>query len=669
MSTRNSTEVEMQGWRLTTNRLLWLSIALALVLVPHVGRVPPWVTGGFAMLVLWRLYAHARGTEPSRWIVAALVVAMIPGIFLSYGSLLGRSAGVALLAILAGMKLLETRNLRDAYVVIFLGFFLVVTNFLFSQSMPTGLYMCVVVVLLTATMVTLTTDARVLRARERLKLSGQLLLQAIPVMIVLFVLFPRLATPLWGLPKDAYSAQSGLSDTMRPGQISELSLSDEIAFRVRFTGKKPDSRQLYWRGPVLWNTDGTTWRGRRAGRSRQPPHTELLGEPLDYEVTIEPHDRTWLFALDVPATVPRRVQITEDYELVSSRKVYERRRYRVRSYPEYRMRWLSLKQRVRALALPDGAHPKTRALGLAWRTELRSHRAIIGRALAYLNQQPFFYTLQPPLLEGDTVDQFLFETRRGFCEHYSAAFAVLMRAAGIPARVVTGYQGGEYIAIGDYLVVRQRDAHAWVEVWLSATGWTRVDPTAAVSPDRIDLGLDAVVPPTIGPRALGIRPTGAVEQAWRWLRQSIDAANNSWNQWVLGYDARRQARLLRQFGLDSRNYFGIAIALSVGIGLALAGVFWWLLRQRRKPDRAIALYGQFCAELAKRGMVRRSSEGPMDFAGRVIRARPALAEPVTHVTRLYVDVRYGFRSEALEELAQSVRTLSQHGLNERGGSR
>ena len=648
---------ETQSWRLTPERLVWLIVAMALVLAPHAARVPAWVMAGFGLFAACRFVALRRGVIPARWMVALLTLVMLPGVYLSYGTLLGRSSGVALLTILAGMKLLETRALRDAYIVIFLGYFLVITNFLFSQSILTGLYMFLVVVVLTASMIGLCTRDDVLERRARLKLSGQMLVQAIPIMLLLFVLFPRISGPIWGLPKDAHSARSGLSNTMSPGQISDLSLSDAVAFRVKFEGRRPGPRDLYWRGPVLWRTDGTTWRTRRSGRSIRPMYAEIQGEPLDYQVTLEPHNQRWLFALDVPTTVPQNGQMTEDFEILSVSRVRERRRYPVRSYSQYVMRRLSLEQRELALELPPDAHPKAKALGREWRMNLRDPGAVVERALQYFNQQAFYYTLQPPLLAGDTVDGFLFGTQRGFCEHYSAAFAVLMRAAGVPARVVTGYQGGEFNALGDYLVVRQRDAHAWVEVWLKARGWTRVDPTAAVSPDRIERGMDAVIPPTIGPRSLGFEPGDSVHSAWRWLRQGVDAINNGWNQWVLGYGPKRQRELLERLGLDPERYLGVAFALAAGIGTVMLLVAVWLARRRPPVDRAAKLYARFCTVLARKGVVRRASEGPLDFANRVGRTHPSWAVSVDAVTELYVAVRYGHRPQALPELAQAVRQI------------
>ena len=643
---------EVRDWELTTERLLWLTVSLGLVLLPHVTRVPLWITGGFAVAALWRLHAHRRTKEPPRWAILTLTVVMLPGVYLSYGTLLGRGAGVALLVILAGMKLLETRSIRDAYIVAFLGFFLVITNFLFSQSIANGLYLLTVVILLTATLIGLTVDSGNLKPARRVALASQMLLQAVPVMLLLFVLFPRISAPLWGLPKDAFSARSGLSDTMSPGQISSLSLSEEVAFRVKMLGRRPDPGALYWRGPVLWTTDGQTWRARKAGRGIRPMYSEAVGAPIDYEITLEPHNRRWLFSLDVPATIPAGGQMTEDFETVAVRPVQERRRYSMRSYPRGRMVRMSLEQRALALELPSDRHPRAKALAARWLAQASDARAVVAMALTYFNRQSFYYTLQPPPLPADSVDQFLFESRRGFCEHYSAAFTVLMRAAGIPARIVTGYQGGRYNELGEYLVVRQRDAHAWAEVWIPDLGWTRVDPTAAVAPERIQRGVDAVIPPTIGPGALGIAPSEPVRRAWEWVRQGVDALNNGWNQWVLGYGSRRQAQLLGNFGLDANNYLAISLLLAVGTGVVLGAILWLMSRRGSTLDPAAAIYARLCAGLARKGIARRPGEGPRDFAVRVGRVHPRWRAAIEQATETYIQARYGHRPNTLEKLKQ-----------------
>jgi transglutaminase-like putative cysteine protease len=479
---------ETRQWTLTPERTLWITGCLALVVAPHAARIPAWVLVSFAALAGWRVANAMRGVPlPSTWLVIVLSATMLTAVYASYGTLFGRDAGVALLAVLAGMKLMESRRLRDAYVLSALGYFLVITNFLYSQSILTGVYMLAVVLIMTATLIAFSTVSGELAPRARLRMAAGMLIQATPIMLVLF-----------------FGAVSGLSESMSPGRISRLSLSDAVAFRVTFQSKAPAPSQLYWRGPVLWHTDGWEWKSGQPARSWRAQYAELQGEPVDYTITIEPHQQFWLIALEVPTTIPLGAQMTQDFQLRTPKPVRGRRRYQMRSHPQARLSRSSLEEQTAALALPPGKHPKARALAAEWREELQDDDAVVARALEYFGRQPFVYTLTPPLLKYDPVDEFLFDTRSGFCESYASSFTVLMRAAGIPARIVTGYQGGELNPLGDYLIVRQRDAHAWTEVWLQDRGWVRVDPTGAVSPDRIRLGIDAAIPPVMGPAGLAL---------------------------------------------------------------------------------------------------------------------------------------------------------------------
>ena len=649
-------DIETEHWQLGAERLIWLTVATLLVLLPHIGRIPLWISACFLAFAGWRVHAAWRGSTaaPSTWLIAGMSLLMLLGVFLSYGSIFGRLAGVALLVILSGMKLMETRGIRDAYVVVYLGYFLVVTNFLYSQSIPTGIYMFVVVWVLTATLVTLSTPSGALDLRARLRVAGAVLVQAVPVMLVLFILFPRVAGPLWGLPKDAAQARSGLSSSMSPGMISQLTLSDEVAFRVKFDGDPPPAAALYWRGPVLWATDGLTWRTGFSRKSSAPLEMEKRGPPIDYVVTIEPHQQRWLFGLDIPATIPSGAVMTSDYQLHAGKLVRERFRYRVRSYTDYILPNLAGGESQRGLQLPENAHPRARAMAAKWRRELPDDAAIVDQALAFYRQQPFFYTLNPPLLNGDTVDEFLFETRRGFCEHFSASFTVLMRASGIPARVVTGYQGGELNPLGDYMIVRQRDAHAWTEVWLEGRGWVRVDPTAAVSPDRIERGMDATIPPTIGAGLIQIRPSAPVQRFWKQVRRGWDSVNNSWNQWVLGYGPGRQRQFLANFGIDAEDLselvFGLVFTLSAGMAL----VAIYLFRTPGSSDRVLRHYLRFCRKLSKLGISRNDYEGPKDFADRASAQFPQLATQIHNITDTYISLRYAGHISDSNELRRAV---------------
>ncbi len=644
--------------------LAWLTVAIVLVVAPHTPRLPPWITTMFVLFALWRVLAPRHGwplpDARHPWLQNGkrlVAVAVFAAVYVTFGGNLGREAGVALLVVLLGLKLLEARLERDFYVTAFLGYFLVVTNFLYSQSMVTAVYMFGTVIVTTATLVAMNDPGSRLGVRRRLVVAATLLAQAVPLMLVLFVLFPRLPGPLWGLPRDARAGVTGLDDEMTPGNISELSLSDEVAFRVDFQGSRPPPAALYWRGPVLWHTDGRTWTpGRPSPEEADPVPVLARGSPVRYTVTLEPHDQPWIYALDLPTEIPQVARQARDLRLLTRRPVQRRLRYAAVSDLDYRVVDAGPGELTRALRLPAGRHPQAVALGQRWRLESRQPARIVRRALDHFRDENFAYTLRPPLAGEDPVDEFLFGSRRGFCEHFAAGFTVLMRAAGVPARIVTGYQGGEYNPVGDYLVVRQRDAHAWTEVWLGVDGWVRVDPTAAVSPARVELGIDDVLPVSAG-LLPGIEGNAALVRAWRGLADAWDAANNAWNQWVLGYNAQRQAQLLSRFGLRP-DWARLGLWLTIAIGVLLAAIGAGMLYAwRTRLDPVRRQYERYCAALARAGCRREPWEGPLDFGARAARARGDLAPAIAAVTDLYVRARYLEERAALPGLREAVRAL------------
>lgn len=624
---------------LTPFNLGAILLSLALVGAPHASHLPAWITVFGAVTLVARFWLGWKNRPlPNRWLLIAVALACVVGIALSYRTLYGRDVGVALLTVMTCLKLMEMRTGRDTVVVMLLAYFLVITNFFYSQTIPAALYMLFVVWIITASMIALQHRASRPRLFPVLRHSGAVIAQAVPVMVVFFLLFPRVQGPLWGLPQVNLAARTGLSEEMSPGDVSVLGLSDEVAFRVLFEGPPPKPSQLYWRGPVLSNFDGQTW---HAGvvLTVHALAFEPLSEPLRYTVTLEPHDRRWLFAIDAPMAPPPEGMLMNDMQMRSKRLVRERLRYSMESVLDYRFgldeRRFELES---ALRLPSGFSPRARALAEQWRQESSDPKQIVDKALAMFRQQPFIYTLAPPPLGDDPVDEFLFTTRSGFCEHYASSFAFLMRAAGIPARVVTGYLGGEINPVDGYLVVRQSEAHAWTELWLPGEGWVRVDPTAAVSPLRLEAGLSAAVPEAER------SALAAARADWvRQLRYAWDAVANSWNQWVLGYNPERQAQFLTRMGLKEVNWQNMAIALMVASGivvLALAGAL--LLRLAGKPrDPVQRLYERYCAKMGRRGVRRHPSEGPLDFAARVARQFPELAEHARRVGALYVALRYG----------------------------
>lgn len=618
---------------------VWLMTGLALVALPHSERLPALIIAIAAGLGIWRLYLARKALAlPGKWILLGVVIGGTAAVFLHYRTIFGRDAGVALLVIMLALKLLEAKTQRDGMLLILLSYFLVITNFFYSQTIPTAVYMMACVLFVTAGMIGLNYGRAPQSATVQVRLAGMMLLQAVPLMLVLFVLFPRVQGPLWGMPSDAYSATTGLSDTMSPGTMSELIASDAVAFRVAFNGNVPGPRNLYWRGPVLWDYDGRTWTAPRFhyGELRY----ELLGPPTEYTVTMEPHSRRWLFAIDLPGRIPAQATATPDFQLLSTAPIAARMRYDMVSYVNYKLGVQDAGFTLRrALVLPPDFNPRTVALGKNLRQQHGTdNRAIIDAALRRFGTERFSYTMTPPLLGRHAADEFLFDTQQGYCEHYASAFTILMRAAGIPARVVTGYLGGELNPLGDYFIVRQADAHAWTEVWLEGEGWIRIDPTAAVSPARIDRGITAAVP-----RGEGLSFFMRADYPWlNRMRLTWDSFAYRWSQWVLGYNPDRQRFFLSRVGLDDISWKALTALLVVITGIAvlvLAALTLYRLRARAK-DPVLRIYEQFCRKLARRGLGRAAAEGPRDYAARVCNARPDLASVVNEISDLYVALRY-----------------------------
>ena len=633
---------------------------LVAVLIPHVERMPVWVSSAVAAMLIWRGWLTWRaGALPGKWLLIPLTVLGTAGVVLSYGPRLGRDAAVALLAIMLGLKILEVKALRDATVAVCLGFFLIITNFLYSQTIPTALYMVAVMAWLTATLVALQDRSHTLAAAQALRMAVTLMLQAAPLTIALFLLFPRVQGPLFGFPQATSTGVSGLSDSMSPGSLSRLSLSDDVAFRVRFGSPAPPPQSLYWRGPVLWDFDGRTWTTGDAGTTATGGvHHAATTAAVQYTVTLEPHYMHWVFAIDLPTGAPPDTVLTNDYQLLATRPIRNRLRYDVSSHLGYRY---GLDEQPgllrRALRVPRGYNPKSLELARQIRQQSSSELEVVKNALGVFRSQPFFYTLVPPELGNDAVDEFLFVTRRGFCEHYASSFVFLMRAAGVPARVVTGYQGGEMNPLGNYMIVRQSEAHAWAEVWLREEGWVRVDPTAAVSPARIQSGIAAAVP---AGEPLPISVRGSWELFNR-IHFTWDAMANFWNQWVLGYTPDRQTKLLTDAGLRTPTWQTLTVLLMSVAGAVVALLALLVLRQLLllRPDPAARIWRAFCRKVAKRGTERHPGEGPRDFAQRAAAEQPALELRIRAIADLYIGVRYagqGGNAEA-RRLRQLVRSL------------
>jgi transglutaminase-like putative cysteine protease len=623
----------------------------ALTAAPHTQWLPWWVNATAGALLLWRAAIALRsGALPHRLLLLPLSLAAAVGVYFSYGRFMGRDPGVTLLVLLLFLKLMETRARRDVFVVAFLSYFVTLANFFYSQSIQVAGLTLLSALVTTAALVGFSAPQRPIG--DYFKTAGRLLAQAGPVMLLLFFLFPRVQGPLWGMPQDAYTGVTGLSDSMSPGSISALSLSDAIAFRVKFAGTPPPRAQLYWRGPVLSDFDGYTW---RAGlpQLRRDLGLEVGGAPIEYEVTLEPHNHAWLFPLEMPVGIPSTARVTSEYLVVSLTPIRTRLRYTMRSHPDYRASGGGSAQDLRtALRLPRDVNPRARALAGEWRDSAGEDSAIVGRAIEFFRGSRFEYTLEPPLLGANSVDEFLFNTKQGFCEHFASSFVFLMRAAGVPARVVTGYQGGDTNPVDGYMVVRHAEAHAWAEVWLAGSGWTRVDPTAAAVPIRVELGITAAAP-----SGAALPLLMRTNMTWlRELRNNWEALTNQWNQWVLGYNPDRQREMLSWLGVREPSWQTLTVMLFWGVAGTLLLIALWLLRGIRREDAVQRAWSRFCGKLARAGLARASAEGPLDYAGRIAGRIPSREAAVRAIVSLYVDLRYG-PSAGVESVARLKRLV------------
>lgn len=628
--------------RASVQRLLWVIASLALCIAPHLSHLAPWVVLLAAGAAAWRVAVEVRsGRLPPKWLRILIAFAALLGVLASYRTLNGVEAGTALLVVMAGMKLLETRTVRDLTVIVFLAYFALFAAFLYDQSLLRLPYLLGAAWLLTITLMRIHESTASLRVREAAAMTGKMLLQAAPLAVLLFLFFPRLPGHFWAVPTHS-QANTGVDDEISPGDISELSISSAIAFRVKFAGAPPPPRERYWRGPVLHDFDGRTWR--RGQMLFLPQALAPSGPAYRYKLTLEPHQRRWVFALDAVTDWPaRRTMRTADFQLLTMRgdPVRTLTSFELTSSTRYRVAEpLPKAMRVADLRLPAGRNPRSIALAQRLRAQAGDDAAFVAAVLRKFREEEYFYTLEPPRLETDSVDDFLFNTRRGFCEHFASAFTTLARAAGVPARIVAGYQGGEFNPLGGYFIVRQSEAHAWSEVWLAGRGWVRVDPTAAVAPERIESGgLDAAMSADEPVPGRLLRQSGLLSR----IRLAWDAANTFWNDQVVGFGEAQQRRLLERFNIEEPSWKHLGAALVGALAAFFVGMTAYLtLRFRpRRRDPVAQLYATLCRKLAAGQAPRRPHEGPVDYLTRATHARPQLAPILAEIRSLYVSLRYG----------------------------
>jgi len=610
-------------------------LAVAFVALPQLEHLPLWATGVIGLLWSWRAWITLRNLPLPGHVAMLPLLALAAGaVWLQYRTLLGREAGVTFLLLLLALKLLELRAKRDVFVVVFLCFFILLTQFMHSQALPVAIMTLAAVLTLFFVLVSVSLKADDLPAGRKLRLVAGIALKAVPLTAVLFVLFPRLDNPLWGLPRDAFAAGTGLSNSMAPGGISRLLQSQNIAFRVRFAANPPSNERLYWRGPVFGSFDGRAW-SPLAQQTTAAPRLVVKAEPasaIDYTVTIEPGPRDWMFVLEMPARLPQndelRPRMTSQGQLLATRPISGRTRYEAQSFTQFAFGLNESELSLRDwLTLPAGFNPRTLQFAADLRRRLQSeagagesadHAQLVRAVLEHFRTGGFAYTMEPPLLGRNSVDEFLFETRLGYCEHFSSAFVVLMRALDVPSRVVTGYQGGEVNPVDGFMTVRQADAHAWAEVWLAGRGWVRIDPTSVVAPVRIEQGLRELARQTgAGPLfAIGTSGDSPWAQAIRRLRFNWEAMENSWNQWVLSYSNERQMSLLDHLGFTPDwRVLGILLALSVSIVATVLAVI--SLRHRVRRDPLAELETRFRGRLERAGIRCQPTDGLRVLGGRL----------------------------------------------------
>ena len=625
---RPSWRARLQHLPRDTRDTLFLLVVIGWVILPQVGNLPVWCVALAAGVLLWRGWLALNNKPlPSRWWLAGLLLITMAATWASHRTLLGRDAGVTLVVVLMALKTLELRARRDALVVFFLGFFAMLTNFFYSQSLLTAAAMVIALLGLLTALVNAHRPVGQPSLRESAAMAAKMALAGAPVMLALFVFFPRFA-PLWGLPSDALTGKSGLSSRMEVGSMAQLALDERVALRVKFEGKPPPQSQLYFRGPVLSQFDGRNWTANAGGESLGattfapgPADLQVSGAPVRYQMTIEPSQQPWLLTLDVAPKSPkmpegRRARMTADMQWLTYRPITDLLRYSAESYPDYRYGLTGWDGRARPnlreyLRLPPGLNPRTQALADQLRTHLGDADAMayVRAALERLRTGGYTYTLEPGVYGQNTADQFWFDTKAGFCEHISSAFVVLMRGAGVPARVVTGFQGGELNGVDGYWTVRNADAHAWAEVWTADRGWVRVDPTGAVSPGRVGQFQRLRAPDGVVAGALGTLSPTLLAQ----LRATWEAVNNGWNQWVLNYTQSNQFDLMQKLGFSSPSWEDLVKILAGLLVVGAVGGMVWARWERSQQDPWLRLLHTARQRLAQAGIATAPQAPPREL--------------------------------------------------------
>jgi len=617
---------------------------LLLSAIPHFFNLSLAISLFFFSILLFRLVTRLLSyKEHPRWMNYIFLATGLVIVVSEYSGVIGKDFGVSLLVAMLALKILEIKTYRDAYVLLFLTGFMLVTHFLYTQEMFIAFYVFTLTFLMLFLFLWFNQLHQKISFHRLFLTIVKISFQAIPVMVILFVFFPRLDGPLWGFDQQTGLAVTGISGNISPGSISQLSKSSATAFRVKFddADKIPEPEQRYWRGPVIIETDGVNWKAEEKPLAAEIRY-QAAGEPVSYQITTEASNQHWVFALDLPATIPEQTFVTRDYAVRSKEKIQKRTTYNFTSYPEYLANTTSTEQLDAALSLPGGITDRMQQFVDTLKLGSSSNEDFVQSVLNHFNTENFIYTLSPPPLTANPADEFLFETRKGFCEHYATSFVLLMRIAGIPARVVAGYQGGEWNSAGNHLIVRQSDAHAWTEIWLGDKGWVRIDPTTAVAPERIERSIDPEQFQEGAPVIFKISSQGMFGS---FLKQAVfmaDALDLNWHRWVVGFSRERQNYFLRSTGLDFLE--GYKLGLSA-IGLSFLAIIIMLILFRGKiidrRDPAKKLWDKFIHKLNKRGVSCKPADGPQTVARNAGQILTENSNSINLISRMYIQLRYG----------------------------
>ena len=629
---------------------LFQLMVIAWTVVPHMAHLAPWCSALAAVMLFWRGWIAVSGSAlPGRGAVITVMLIAAGLTLLTERTLLGKEAGVTMLVVLLSLKMLEMRGRRDALVVFFLGFFLVLTQCLYSQSLWIGLSMAVSTWGLLTAQVLSSMPVGKPPLKRAAGIAIRCTLLGLPLMLALFLLFPRIG-PLWGLPQDAVG-RTGLSSSMHMGQVAELANDTAIAFRVRFEGAAPPSSALYFRGPVLTQFDGDEWKTiSQHSLGRRRAELRMAGPSYAYEMILEPIRLALLPLLE--ATPPPgdgevildgwTVTLDSELRWQTDRAIAERVRLQARAWPRFSHGPLAMAPSlVNATLLPEGSNPRS----VAWARQLitqprladASADQLASELMRHIATEPFSYTLTPGIYERDAVDDFWFNRRQGFCEHFAAAFVVMMRAMGVPARVVTGYQGAEEPDTDGWRVVRQNNAHAWAEYWVAGRGWTRADPTGAVAPERVNSSRSLSPRTGLVAGALSEMNPALAER----LRRTWEQLDNRWNQWVMSYSRTSQFNLLQSLGFEEPSWRELVLVMSMLISVTATAAAIWAWVDKRRIDPWIRLHTRLREHLARLGVETLPHDGPRAMAAKLRAQQGTPADPLANTLDRLDRLRYG----------------------------